>query len=100
MEFLLRFIATIRQKQPSAAESLIAEQFRVLSDLCRRQQETLDRIVAAKFDKPFLPAQPANAANPTMPDYMLQDQPMSAESDLAGALTVESDADFLEAVGV
>jgi hypothetical protein len=100
------------QQQPSALESLclaqqqsIAATLQQQQDLLAQQQATLDRIVTARYDRPIaLPAQqlPADA----MSDWALNDQsdvrPAEIDAEIkAGieALTVESDAEFLAAVG-
>lgn len=93
LAWLRRLIGTDKPSQSSALESAFLEQSRALIELAKRQQETLDRIVTARYDRPFAPVihpQP----NATMPDYMLDDQ-----NTLNAALTAESDSEFLKAVG-
>lgn len=70
-------------------------------ELIAQQQATLDRIVTAKYDRPI--SQPIQALTPdNMPDWAMNDQGDVADpSFLAGiqALTADSDAEFLQAVG-
>ena len=76
---------------PSVTEQVLLEQTRALAELCHRQQETLDRIVGARFDRPVTPALPQIDNAP--PDGLMNDQ----ELPLAAALTVESDEAFIQA---
>jgi hypothetical protein len=65
-----------------------------------RLQETLDRIVTAKYDRPVMSA-PQRHVPEQMPDFMLSDQGdgEGPRLDVAAALTTEKDSDFLEMVG-
>lgn len=68
----------------------------------KRQQDTidklgatLDRIVTAKYDRPFTAVE--KEPNEPMPQGFIHDQ---AEIPIEAALTIESDADFIKAVNV
>lgn len=96
MEWIARFWSMVtpsnftgakQRQRPTQEESITSayiKQSRQLVELLTRQQETLDRIVAAKFDRPIAAQmEPVKADKP--PDSMLFD-----------TLFVESDAEFLE----
>lgn len=87
-----RLIGTAKPSPSSALETAFLEQSRALIELAKSQQETLDRIVTARYDRPFQPKIEARP-NATMPEYMLDDQNIGA------ALTAESDSEFLKMVG-
>lgn len=95
--FLRRLSATSKPQQSSAIEQLALAQSKALIELCQQQQQTLDRIVAAKYDRPFqapLVPQP----NPTMPDFMMTDQ--TDTSPLSAVLSVDSDQEFIDRMSV
>jgi hypothetical protein len=94
LAWLRRLIGTDKPSPSSALETAFLEQSRALVEICRQQHETLDRIVTARYDRPFAPKidpQP----NATMPDYMLDDQ----SATIGAAITAETDAEFLKMVG-
>lgn len=93
LDWLRRLIGT-RMPQPSALETAFLAQSQALIDLAHKQQETLDRIVAARFDRPYATHTPQEP-NATMPEYMLNDQ-----TSVVASLTLESDDEFLKTVGV
>lgn len=64
----------------------LIESNKALTRLCEKQQETLDRIVAAKFDRPV--AMPSEAQEDNRPP----------QSMLYDVLFAESDAEFIEKV--
>lgn len=72
-----------KSTQEESITAAYIRQNRALVDLLKRQQETLDRIVAAKFDRPITP--PGEQIDNAMPSTMLND-----------VLFAESDAEFLE----
>lgn len=84
--------------QSKAIERIMVQQ----QELIAQQQATLDRIVTAQYDRPI-----ERIVHPvstdTMPEWGMNDQsssvPSEIESGLA-AMTVDSDAEFLAAVGV
>lgn len=77
-------------------DSPLVEVVRQQQETINKMQETLDRIVTAKFDRPVFVPQKHEADLP--PQGMLFDQydPISAGIE---NLTAESDAAFLNAVG-
>jgi hypothetical protein len=93
LAWLRRLIGTDKQPQSSALETAFLEQSRALVEICRKQQETLDRIVTARYDRPFQP-KIEERPNPTMPEYMLDDQ-----GAIGAAIMAESDEEFLKVVG-
>lgn len=94
LAWLRRLIGTDKPSPSSALETAFLEQSRALVELSRQQQATLDRIVTARYDRPFQPKiEPIAPA--TMPEFMLDDQ----SSTLSAALTAESDSEFLKMVG-
>lgn len=93
-------------RKPPAIETVFLAQSRALAEVMKRQadtidrmQETLDRIVTAKYDRPVVPMiEKQESAN--MPLFALNDQDdPSIEAGIA-SLTVDSDAEFLATVGV
>ena len=100
------FGTTATQPQPTKPgplEAAFLEQSKVIASILKRQQdfiaqqqETLDRIVTAKYDRPVAPS------IPHIPDQMsswgLSDQGETREPDLFAALDAETDAEFLKAV--
>lgn len=97
------FSATSTPRKPSALETAFLAQSKVIADVMKRQQDliaqqqaTLDRIVTAKYDRPIsLPAQVIPSDK--MPDWAMNDQ--GDVVDPIQALSVDSDAEFLSAVG-
>ena len=99
------FSSTSKPHKPSALETAFLQQSKALADVMKRQQETidklqstLDRIVAAKYDRP-ISAPVVHQPNPTMPESYMSDQGDVEGPDVASLLTVESDAEFLKQVG-
>lgn len=81
-----------------AQSKAIADVMKRQQDLIAKQQETLDRIVTAKYDRPIAtPATPV--PSDPMPEWALNDQGDVTPEAIA-AITAESDADFLKAAGV
>lgn len=92
------FGATQRQ---SPIETAFLQQSKALADtqknllkIIEQQQQTLDRIVNAKYDPPVF--KPQEIANPQMPLFAMNDQ----DTGYMPALDADSDKAFLESVGV
>lgn len=101
--------ATIsKRKKSKPLEAAFLAQSKVLADVMKRQQDlielqqnTLDRIVTAKYDRPIgLTPQPV--PSDAMPAWAMNDQgdvrPDELEAGIQ-AITAEADSDFLKAVG-
>lgn len=102
------FLSTATPQKPSALETAFLSQSKAIErlmakqqDLITQQQATLDRIVTAKYDRPIgLTPQPV--ASDSMPEWGMNDQGDVRPDDFQGvmqAISLESDEDFLKAVG-
>lgn len=88
-------------RQAQAQTQTLADLMKGQQDLLRQQQETLDRIVTARYDRPIAVAAQQTVSDP-MPDWALNDQgdvrPSEIEAGIR-AIAVDSDEEFLSAVG-
>lgn len=107
-ESIKQFFTTASQSKPSVLETAFLSQSKAIEKIMAKQQElivqqqnTLDRIVTSKFDRPIaLPAQ--TLAPDSMPDWAMNDQGDVRPDEMQAAinsLTIDSDAEFLKAVG-